>query len=462
MRAHSVHSCSYCSSIDVYILYTCLVFVAIYIAGYKCCKSITQTLCAMDRPAKLQKLDHTRRKLPFVSASACSAWIQAIKNDPSLLETPSQRKDFQQARDDLVGHQTAYGPMLQRISLTKTDDSTMDLFVAHPWAVLETAVSKSQQLKSFITKQLRKNPCTADNPWHIVLYSDEVTPGNTHAPQNNRKFQAVYWSFLEFGPAALSHEEYWFPLMTEYSSVVKECSAGMSQVFSKLIKLFFDPQGWNAHPSSGGFLLHALGIRLFAVLETVLQDGGAHKMVWHSRDGSKVCLLCKNLFSVSSEIQDTNGTGLLTSGATKLTDLVPETSESLRDKARHLEFHRNLMNGEQFDELQQGLGLTYHKHMLLIDREVDHVDIVEVFMHDYMHAFWVDGVFNLLVFLLFEAFFDSADLYIKCSATTWSTGAGLARTKLKPMSWLQSSAGNAWRAAEKLNTSSALPVSAGA
>ena len=33
----------------------------------------------MDRSAKLRKLDDTRRKLPFASVSACSAWISEIK-----------------------------------------------------------------------------------------------------------------------------------------------------------------------------------------------------------------------------------------------------------------------------------------------------------------------------------------------------------------------------------------------
>ena len=73
-----------------------------------------------------------------------------------------------------------------------------------------------------------------------------------HAPLNKRKFQAVYWSFLEFDSAALSHEEYWFPMMAEFSQNVKEVSGGMSQIFVALCKLFFEPNGFNVHPSKGG------------------------------------------------------------------------------------------------------------------------------------------------------------------------------------------------------------------
>ena len=355
----------------------------------------------MERASKLRKLESARRKLPFASASACSAWINEIKRDPSLLEGPSDRKHFKEARDDVVLKQmTPFGPLLQTVQMTKADESSMDLFVAHPWALLDFCISKCRCLKTFMLKQLSIAPCTADNPWHLILYSDEVTPGNTHAPLNKRKFQAAYWSFIEFGPAALSHEEFWFIMMAEFSFNVRACSGGMSQVFVKLCKLYFEPDGFNAAPSAGGVRLVSLDIRIFVVIGVILQDGGAHKSVWHSRDGSKMCMLCKNLFTIKSELCDADGTDLLTCGVTKLKDLVPETSKSLRDKARYLQHHRNDRN---FADLQQALGITLHPHMFLLDRYLDdHIDIVKVFMHDYMHAFWVDGIFNLMLYLLFE------------------------------------------------------------
>ena len=318
----------------------------------------------MERASKLRKLESARRKLPFASASACSAWINEIKCDPSLLEGPSDRKHFREARDDLVLKQmTPFGPLLQTVQMTKADESSMDLFVAHPWALLDFCISKCGRLKAFMLKQLSIAPCTADNPWHLILYSDEVTPGNTHAPLNKRKFQAAYWSFIEFGPAALSHEEFWFIMMAGFSFNVRACSGGMSQVFVKLCNLYFEPDGFNAAPSAGGVRLDSLDIRIFVVMGVILQDGCGYKSVRHSRDGSKMCMLCKNLFTIKSELCDADGTDLLTCGVTKLKDLVPETSKSLRDKARYLQHHRNDRN---FADLQQALGITLHPHMFFV------------------------------------------------------------------------------------------------
>ena len=359
-------------------------------------------LLLMDRVAKLRKLENKRRQLPHASAAFFSAVLKAVKDDPTLAEGPSRRQDFRKARDAVVLEDTSFGPMLVIVQASRADNTLVDLYAAHPFATLEYAILNNPRFKAFFERRLRAVPCTQEKPWHIILYSDEVTPGNVHAPLNKRKFQAAYWSFLEFGSAALSYEEYWFPLLAEFSQNVKELSGGMSQVFVVLCKLFFEPGGFNVHPSKGGINLQPIEARFFAVMGVILQDGGAHKSVWHSRDGSKVCLLCKNLFTIDSKLSDEDDTGMLCCGVINLTELKAETSMDLRNKARYLEYHRN---SRGFKELEQSLGVTYHPKMFLVDRYLDdYVDVVDVFFTDWMHAFFVDGIFNLMLYLLFEAF----------------------------------------------------------
>ena len=123
----------------------------------------------------------------------------------------------------------------------------------------------------------------------------------------------MYWSFIEFGVIALSHEESWWCVAIEYSTVVNSLGAGMSQVFNKIIKLFFSSDGLNLLENGINLPVGPDGARLFATLGMFIQDGGAHKATWHCRgDGaSKLCMLCKNLFTESSEICDEDGTHLL-------------------------------------------------------------------------------------------------------------------------------------------------------
>ena len=68
-------------------------------------------------------------------------------------------------------------------------------------------------------------------------------------------------------------------------------------MIAQLVKLFFGAQGHSFETS--GMMLPFAGedIRLWARLGGMLQDGGAHKAVWHSRgDGATMaCMRCLNL-----------------------------------------------------------------------------------------------------------------------------------------------------------------------
>ena len=60
------------------------------------------------------------------------------------------------------------------------------------------------------------------------------------------------------------------------------------------------------------------------------------------------------------------------------------------------------MSNAKFTELQQSIGLTHHANGVLLDASLDNVfDPVAVYHHDWMHYLFVDGCFNLSVYLLF-------------------------------------------------------------
>ena len=215
---------------------------------------------------------------------------------------------------------------------------------------------------------------------------------------------------MELGSNALSREKSWFTVLIEFSTWIKLMHAGISQVFKQVIKQFFQKNGFNF--ATSGILLEFedVDIRLWAVLGGVLQDGGAHKYVYHLRgDGAcKFCVLCKNLFTDQSNVVDSDGTNMLRCNCINLAELVPEKSSELRTNARFLAAQAAVLlpaKPGKFTQLQQALGLTYHKHALLLDTELDDVfDPCKTYQHDSMHGLWVDGAVNLLIYLLFETF----------------------------------------------------------
>ena len=116
--------------------------------------------------------------------------------------------------------------------------------------------------------------------------------------------------------------------MVEFSTWVNLMHANISQVFKQCIKQFLQPDDFSFQTS--GILLEFPDgdVRLWAKLGGVLQDGGAHKYVWHLRgDGaSKFCVLCRNLFTEAPNVVDADGATLLRCNVIKLVELIPMTS----------------------------------------------------------------------------------------------------------------------------------------
>ena len=60
----------------------------------------------------------------------------------------------------------------------------------------------------------------------IVEYADEVVPGRELQAYHDKELWVLYWSFLDFGPAALANEDAWFTGLTLRSSIAKNKIAG--------------------------------------------------------------------------------------------------------------------------------------------------------------------------------------------------------------------------------------------
>ena len=362
----------------------------------------------MEREAKLRRLNEFRRKKGFCSAQVMDQILRDVKQNglPDLIDRNSMRK----ARNLIVSKDDgAYGPILRNTECETTRGDAVSLNVTDPFALLSAAIESSPKFRAFLKQRLTLHPPSPEHPWNLILYSDEVTPGNPLATTNHRKFQAVYWSFHEFGVHALCHEEVWFTSTTEFSSTINSASGGMSQAFVIIIKTFFQSGGFHFLDSGMHMELDGEHFRLFAKVGIVLQDGGAHKTVWQARgDGaSRFCLLCINLFTDRSEVVADDGTHLLRCNKIKHHELVKSTDANLRANARYLERMASELpiDGDRFKLLQQAVGLTYAKHGILLERELDRlIQPTQVYLHDFMHCLFVDGVINLTIYLLFECF----------------------------------------------------------
>ena len=158
-----------------------------------------------DRPGKIAKLQSFRSRLPFVSQSALAQILQiAAKED---LPGSCTRKDVRRARDDKVTSLTPYGPLHQIITMKAKDGTDLKVEVQHPCAMLWRLCAESKSFSDLLSRAMTSKPCSLDAPWSLVLYADEILPGNQLAYKNARKMWGIYWTILNLGSAALSDEE---------------------------------------------------------------------------------------------------------------------------------------------------------------------------------------------------------------------------------------------------------------
>ena len=157
------------------------------------------------RQAEDAELCRLRASLPFCSQAALGALLQVAGRE----ELPTgNRNRARQARDSACAYRTTYGPLHKEIQVPSNDpDGHYDLEVQSPQAMLDYMVSSCPSFAERVEDAWRKRQPTPSAPWTIVLYSDEIQPGNTLAQTLHRKCWGWYWSILELGPATLSNED---------------------------------------------------------------------------------------------------------------------------------------------------------------------------------------------------------------------------------------------------------------
>ena len=136
------------------------------------------------------------------------------------------RRSLREGRNLENTDDTPYGPIVCPLNVRGLDGSAMQISIAHPYAFMRTVANLFSSFNAFWKSRLDEFVSSPEKPWRLIVYTDEITPGNALSCSNVRKCLCIYYSFLEFGISALSSEHAWFTMMCEYSHVIAKVSAG--------------------------------------------------------------------------------------------------------------------------------------------------------------------------------------------------------------------------------------------
>ncbi len=355
------------------------------------------------KEAKLRKLNDFRRKLPHMTASAMSALLDEA-DQHGIPELHSRWQLGKSTQAEIARHES-YGTLLCNSILVDKQGAEANMLMINPLSLLQAAFGQGGSYTELVMDTLRKHPSSPDQPWRLAVYCDEVVPGNVISHDNKRKEWVGYSSFLEFGQITLSREEAWLPTLVQRTASVDKLSAGISQVFGAVLKQWFCNPLYDI--SSGGLVLkHPDGShhRLWIQLGMILQDGGAHKHVFHVKGdaGTKCCLLCRNLFAITTDVVDLEtGDTLLAASLLFEHELDFATDADIRGTIARLAQQKAVMTADMFARWEKCVGFNYEPQGLLLDNELQSVVLpVSHYCHDWMHCMLVNGVFNTVMYLM--------------------------------------------------------------
>ena len=230
-------------------------------------------------------------------------------------------------------------------------------------------------------------PGTISDPWGLILYCDEIIPGNVLG-RAERKVWTIYATFLQFGDH-LSHEDAWLTISVERSTFVATLDGGIAQMMGHVLQSIFccpiqDPRlGFRLKATSGD-------TTLFFNLSMVLADGAAQKQVWSSKgdSGTKFCLLCANVHGQVAKHADEEPYEFHCA-TTQYSQLRLVTDQELLDSYQRLHTRSSSCTKKAFAQWQQATGLTYSRHALMLNQPLLEKGIIRPatqFCHDWMHG----------------------------------------------------------------------------
>ena len=359
-----------------------------------------------DASSKRKAIAALRYELPYVSASALAAICKWCNTNEGLPDIRS-RDPIRKVRDDVCfKHQTEYGKIHRVVTFATVKGDSVDVEMQNPWAFLQELFSTSSSMAHILGSLLKQRPNTFDNPWRLVVYSDEITPGNQVAHKNPRKTLAIYYSFLEFG-SLWGSEEFWFTGTLVSSDTVRHIDGGWSSVIREFARMFWSPDGQDMERGGISIALcsesfsSSVRVHLFVKMGMMLSDEAALNAMLHSKgaSGLKCCAICQNVCDAKStrrSVHTDPWVALHTEpDASKFVMHTAGTINSVVKRLRGLA--SAVKDGEpckgQLKDAQTNLGFSHNDFAILFDdflrpKMLPH----KIVCYDWMHVWCVSGI----------------------------------------------------------------------
>ena len=109
-------------------------------------------------------------------------------------------------------------------------------------SLTKTLVMMVERYPEFHNKLLalwRSKPCTQSDPYSLLVYGDELVPGNVLAQDPRRKIFGCQACIKDFGPMFVKSNASWIPLFCVRHDIAQKVPGGMSYILRMYLRHLF-------------------------------------------------------------------------------------------------------------------------------------------------------------------------------------------------------------------------------
>jgi len=136
----------------------------------------------------------------------------------------------------------------------------------------------------------------AGKPMRIIIYIDEICPGNPLRPDKSRTLQAIYWAFADWPQWLLQRTAAWPCFGTMRSKLAKLLPGGEAGLLKMVLDTFWPATGQSFH-SGVTVVCKSVSLVITATFGGFLADEKAHNQITGSKGASGNHMLYDNTFT---------------------------------------------------------------------------------------------------------------------------------------------------------------------
>ena len=302
----------------------------------------------------------------------------------------SIRKSIAASASELGNRMTPFGCVVQRMTIEITPP--FEWTFIHPLALIYVLTEVSIGFA-----KLLKETVDTHGMLSIVLFVDEIRPGNVLRPDLGRATQDIFWTFAEFPEWFLCKDDAWLVFGGIRSKIVNKIEGAMSVFMAKVLHMFFSTNGPN-FMTTGAILVSGNDHILFkARFAGFLGDEKGLKEVYASKGpaSTRPCLSCLNVVQFLDNVLD-DDSYLVSVKCPHVARFAKSTDANVFEAADQLKRAKPHSTRAAFENLEQSLGLHYVPGGVLYDEHCRSlVRPVTGWFRDFMHVMTVAGCANI-------------------------------------------------------------------